>query len=119
MSAALRFLPMLPTEEDHARRQRRQSWWLLVSRLASGETQAAAAAACGLQAASSYGDFERGVTAPSLRQLHNLAILFGVDIDLLADPPETDEERWEQRTGRISKRLDPEALLERQRRRTG
>jgi transcriptional regulator with XRE-family HTH domain len=110
---------VLPTEEEHARLQRRQSWWLLVSRLAAGETQAAAAAACGLTAASSYGDFERGITPPSLRQLRDLAILFGVDIELLANPPKTDEERWEERTGRASLRVDADAIVERRRRRMG
>jgi transcriptional regulator with XRE-family HTH domain len=117
MALALRSVPVVPTAEEHAKRQRRQSWWLLVSRLASGTTQQAAAEAIGLSNASSYGDYERGVTPPSLRQLHNLAIVFGVDIDLLANPPETDEERWEQRIGRRSSRIDLEDLVERERRR--
>lgn len=95
----------LPTEADHVRRQRRQSWWLLVARLASGRTQGDAAAALGLTAPS-YGDFERGVTPPSLRQLTTLAGLFGVPVAHLADPPETDEERLEALTGRRSIRTD-------------
>jgi len=95
----------LPTEADHRKRQRRQAWWLLVSRLASGRTQADAAAALGLTAPS-YGDFERGVTPPSLRQLTTLAGLFGVPLAHLADPPETDEERLEALTGRPSLRTE-------------
>jgi len=98
---------MLPTEEEHQRRQRAQSWWLLVARLSSGRTQADAASALGFSASSSYGDFERGVTAPSLRQLATLAVLFEVPLSLLTDPPETDEERLEALTGRRSKRTEP------------
>lgn len=104
MALALRSVRMLPSEADHARRQRRQSWWLLVARLASGRTQADAAAALGFSAASSYGDFERGITAPSLRQLVTLAALYGVDVALFVDPPETDEERLEAMTGEASRR---------------
>jgi transcriptional regulator with XRE-family HTH domain len=50
------------------------------------------------------GDFERGVTPPSLRQLTTLAGLFGVPLSHLADPPETDEDRLEAITGRASLR---------------
>lgn len=104
MVAGIRFVGVsLPTEADHLRRQRRQSWWLLVARLASGRTQADAAAALGLTSPS-YGDFERGVTPPSLRQLTTLSGLFGVPVAHLADPPETDEERLEAITGRPSLR---------------
>jgi len=110
---------VLPSEADHALRQRRQAWWLLVSRLCSGETQAAAAAACGLVAASSYGDFERGETQPSLRQLTNLAILFGVPLSTLTEPTKTDEERWEAQTGRSSLRLADDLVSGRRQRRTG
>jgi transcriptional regulator with XRE-family HTH domain len=106
VASALGFVPVsLPTEADHRRRQRRQSWWLLVARLASGRTQADAAAALGLTGPS-YGDFERGVTPPSLRQLTTLAGLFGVPVAHLADPPDTDEERLEALTGRRSVRTD-------------
>jgi transcriptional regulator with XRE-family HTH domain len=105
MSTALRLVAVLPTEAELATRARRRSWWLLVARLASGTTQAAAASAAGLSAASSYGDFERAVTEPSLKQLALLAAAFGVPLSLLADPPETDEERLEKITGRRSMRI--------------
>lgn len=104
MAPALRFLTVLPSEEDHARRERRQSWWLLVARLASGRTQADAATALGLAAASSYGDFERGITVPSLRQLAILATLFAVPLAQFTEPPQTDEERLETLTGAPSQR---------------
>lgn len=94
---------MLPTDEELSRRQRRQSWWLLVARLSSGRTQQDAATALGV-VSSSYGDFERGVTAPSLRQLAILAALFDVPVSLFADPPFTDEERLERDTGHPSRR---------------
>lgn len=106
MARALRLVAVaLPTEADHRRRQRRQAWWLLVARLASGRTQADAAAVLRLTAPS-YGDFERGVTPPSLRQITTLAGLFGVPVAHLADPPETDEERLEAITGRRSRRTE-------------
>lgn len=119
MALAIRFPAMLPTEEDHARRQRRQSWWLLVSRLSSGRTQADAAAALEFSASSSYGDFERGVTAPSLRQLAVLATLYEVPLALFTEPPQTDEERLEELTGRVSRRIDqPQDEGQRRRRRS-
>jgi transcriptional regulator with XRE-family HTH domain len=105
---------VLPTEADHVRRQRRLSWWLLVARLTSGRTQADAANALGI-VGSSYGDFERGVTTPSLRQMTTLAALFEVDLALFVDPPETDEdriERMESRGGRPSIRTDLRAERE-------
>jgi len=97
---------MLPSEEEHDRRQRRVGWWLLVARLSADRTQGDAAAAIGLSAASSYGDFERGQTAPTLRQLVTLAALFGVPSSQFTDPPMTDEERLEKVTGRPSQRTD-------------
>src|SRR4051812_48306832 len=116
MSTALRFLTVLPSEEEHVQRERRQSWWLLVARLASGRTQADAAAALGLTAASSYGDFERGETVPSLRQLAILATLYGVPLAQFTEPPKTDEERLEELTGSQSRRTLPgEAPRKRQR----
>jgi transcriptional regulator with XRE-family HTH domain len=97
---------MLPSEEDHLRRQRRQSWWLHAARLVSGRTQGDAATALGFSASSSYGDFERGITAPSLRQLAILATLYEVPLSLFTEPPQTDEERLEELTGSTSKRTD-------------
>jgi transcriptional regulator with XRE-family HTH domain len=102
---------MLPSEAELSRRQRRQSWWLLVARLSSGRTQADAARAIGI-VGSSYGDFERGVTAPSTRQLVLLAALFDVPIQMLIDPPFTDEERLEKRTGRVSQRTRIEVSID-------
>lgn len=104
MSYALRLVAVLPTEDDHLLHQRRQGWWLLVARISAGKTQADAAAALSLTAASSYGDFERGVTAPSLKQLRNLAIFFEVPLRVLTEPEKTDEERLEEETGRTSLR---------------
>lgn len=94
---------MLPSEEALARRQRRLSWWLLVARLSSGRTQQDAATALKI-VSSSYGDFERGVTPPSLRQLMILAALFDVPLKVFHDPPFTDEERLERDTGNPSQR---------------
>jgi transcriptional regulator with XRE-family HTH domain len=93
-----------PTQDELAQMARRRSWWLLVARLASGRTQADAARALDLSAGSSYGDYERGVTAPSLKQLAVLAALFEVPLSTFTEPEETDEERLERVTGRPSRR---------------
>jgi transcriptional regulator with XRE-family HTH domain len=84
---------MLPTDDELARRQRRTAWWLFVARRKSGRTLGDVAQHLGLKAATSVGDFERGVTFPSLRQLTVLAALYEVDLRLFTDPPLTDEER--------------------------
>lgn len=84
---------MLPTDDEIRRRQRRTAWWLFVARRRSGRTLGDVAKHLGLKAASSVGDFERGVTFPSLRQLTLMAALYEVDLRLLTDPPPTDEER--------------------------
>jgi transcriptional regulator with XRE-family HTH domain len=104
MSTALRLVTVLPTEEELAKRARRRSWWLLVARLSSGRTQADAAIAIGLTAASSYGDFERAITEPSMKQIALLAVFFDVPLQLLTDPPETDEARLEAMSGHASRR---------------
>lgn len=108
MSTALRLVAVLPTEEELARRARRRSWWLLAARLSSGRTQGDVATALGLAAASSYGDLERGITEPSMKQLALLAVILDVPLSLLTDPPETDEERLEEMTGNVSHRTDTE-----------
>lgn len=108
MSTALRLLTVLPTDEELATRARRRSWWLLVARLSSGRTQGDAAAALGLTAASSYGDFERGETEPSMKQLALLSVFFDVPLSLLTEPPETDEERLEALTETPSQRTVPD-----------
>lgn len=118
MFRPLRLVPVLPTEADHVRRQRRLSWWLLVARLTSGRTQADAAQALGI-VGSSYGDFERGTTTPSLRQLTTLAALFEVEMGLFTNPPETDEDRIDRqpsRRDRPSMRTQLDVEPERQRR---
>lgn len=107
---------MLPTEDDLLFRQRRVGWWLFVARLASGRTQLDAAQALGLSAASSYGDFERGVTAPSLRQLTQLAILYEVPLSTFTEPAPTDEEALEMVTGVVSQRSALAGEIERVRR---
>lgn len=84
---------MMPTEEELERRARRLAWWLMTARRVRGRTQADVAAYLGLKAGSSVGDFERGVTVPSLKQLALLAALYEVPITLFTDPPATDEER--------------------------
>lgn len=95
---------MLPSDDEHLIEQRRRGWWLLVARLSSGRTQGDAARALGLSASSSYGDFERGVTAPSLRQLVVLAKLYEVPLSTFTEPAATDEEALEDVTGVTSKR---------------
>lgn len=89
---------MLPTEQELQDKQRRIGWWLLVARLSAGKTQGDAGNVVGL-VASSYGDFERAVTLPTLRQLAVLAAFLEVPLSLFADPPKTDEERLEDLTG--------------------
>lgn len=84
---------MGPTEEELKRRQRRTAWWLGVVRRVRGRNQDDVARFLGLKAASSVGDFERAVTAPSLKQLAMLAALYEVPLSLFTEPPMTDEER--------------------------
>ena len=119
MSTALRFVTVLPTEEELAQRARRRSWWLLVARLSSGRTQGDAASALKLSAASSYGDFERGDTEPSMKQLTLLAVFFDVPLSLLMDPPKTDEERLEALSGNASRRTASDDESGRRRRAIG
>lgn len=84
---------MGPTEEELKRRQRRTAWWLGVTRRLRARNQDDVAVYLGLKAGSSVGDFERGVTAPSLKQLAMLAALYEVPLSLFTEPPMTDEER--------------------------
>lgn len=94
---------MLPSDAIHVRNQRRLSWWLLVARLSAGRTQSDAGAAIGVTA-SSYGDYERGTTPPSLKQLTTLAVLFEVPLSTFTEPKFTDEERLERDAGKRSAR---------------
>lgn len=94
MSGYLRLVQM-PTEQDLEQRRRRRAWWLRVARESRGLSQSGVAEALGLsrKSASTVGDWERQVSDPSLRQLEQLAALYGVPVSLFMDPPMTDEER--------------------------
>lgn len=93
MFPALTSVPMLPTEDELARRTRRIAWWLHVARRVRGRTQEDVATYLSLKAGTSVGDFERGTTTPSLKQLALLAALYEVPLALFTDPPMSDEER--------------------------
>lgn len=88
----------MPTEQDLAQRRRRRAWWLRVARESRGLSQSGVAEALGLsrKSASTVGDWERQVSDPSLRQLEQLAALYGVPLSLFMDPPQTDEERLDE-----------------------
>lgn len=101
MSARLRLVRM-PTDEELERRRQRRAWWLRVAREQRGFSQAGVADSVKLskKSASTVGDWERGVSEPSLRQLEMLAVIYEVPITLFIDPPETDEERFRQLAAR-------------------
>ena len=86
---------MAKTERDFEVERRRRAWWLFVFRRVRGMNQSGVAKAVGLKAtsASTVGDWERGVSDPSLRQLHDLAVVYDVPFSFLKNPPATDEER--------------------------
>jgi transcriptional regulator with XRE-family HTH domain len=92
---------LVTSEREYELRSRRRSWWLLVARRVRGLSQAGVAQALGLSAksASTIGDWERGVSEPSLRQLAMLAGLYDSPLDLFTEPPKTDEERFLERAG--------------------
>jgi transcriptional regulator with XRE-family HTH domain len=60
--------------------------------------QTGVAQALGLsgKSGSTIGDWERGVSQPSLRQLAQLAALYQVPLDLFVTPPKTDDERLDE-----------------------
>jgi transcriptional regulator with XRE-family HTH domain len=93
VSVDLRLLAMLPSDEELARRQRRTAWWLHAVRRVRRKTLKEVADYLGLKASASVGDFERGETVPSLRQLTLLAAVYEVPLELFTNPPLTDEER--------------------------
>lgn len=92
---------MAKTEREFERERRRRAWWLFVLRRVRGMNQSGVAKAVGLAetSASTIGDWERGISDPSLRQLHDLAVLYGVPSGFLKDPPSTDEERAAEQMG--------------------
>jgi transcriptional regulator with XRE-family HTH domain len=87
---------MARSEESYEQRRRRRAWWLYVARRVAGLSQSGVAKAVGLSvnSASTVGDWERGVTEPSLKQLGQLAALYGAPLTLFVEPPLTDEERF-------------------------
>lgn len=84
------------SEAEYDLRRRRRAWWLYVARRVTGLSQQGVAQAVGLSAksASTVGDWERGVSEPSLKQLGMLAALYNAPLTLFVEPPETDEERF-------------------------
>lgn len=88
----------MPTDEELQLRARRRAWWLRVARDQRGLSQSGVAEAIGLskKSASTVGDWERGVSEPSLRQLESLAALYSVPLSWFVDPPRTDEERFDE-----------------------
>lgn len=77
----------MPTEEEILLLERRRAWWLRVAR--RGMNQSGVAQALGLSAksGSTIGDWERGASQPSLRQLAQLAALYDVPLELFVNPP--------------------------------
>lgn len=85
LSTYLRLVQMAQIEEAFQIERRRRAWWLFVLRRVKGLNQGGVAKALGLSvnSASTVGDWERGVSDPSLRQLHDLAILYAVPFAFL------------------------------------
>lgn len=118
MSARLASLLMAKSEVEYELARKRRAWWLFVARLSAGMNQAGVATALGLSenSASTVSDWERGTQDPSLKQLHDLAILYGVPLSLFTAPEPTDEEALEVITGRPSQRtISSERLATRRR----
>jgi len=92
---------MATTEREFQIERRRRAWWLFVLRRVRGMNQSGVAQALGMSvnSASTIGDWERGVADPSIRQLHDLAVLYGVTLAFIKSPPETDEERAAEQLG--------------------
>lgn len=95
MPPHLRLVEM-PTEEELELRRRRRAWWLRVARAGMNQTGVATAIGLSEKSGSTIGDWERGVSEPSLRQLEQLAALYGVPVTLFVNPPRTDEERLDE-----------------------
>lgn len=71
-------LVAMPTEEELELRRRRRAWWLRVARAGMNQTGVATSIGLSEKSGSTIGDWERGVSEPSLRQLEQLAALYGV-----------------------------------------
>lgn len=89
-------LVAMPTEEEIALIERRRAWWLRVARRGMNQTGVAKALGLSEKSGSTIGDWERGVSQPSLRQLAQLAAIYGVPLELLVNPPMTDDERLDE-----------------------
>lgn len=89
-------LVQMPTEEELELRRRRRAWWLRVARAGMNQTGVATSIGLSEKSGSTIGDWERGVSEPSLRQLEQLAALYGVPVTLFVNPPRTDEERLDE-----------------------
>jgi transcriptional regulator with XRE-family HTH domain len=98
MSRYLRLVEM-PTEDEIRLIERRRAWWLRVARRGMNQTGVATALGLSGKSGSTIGDWERGVSQPSLRQLAQLAALYGVPMDLFVNPPKTDDERLDEIVG--------------------
>jgi transcriptional regulator with XRE-family HTH domain len=95
MSPHLRLVSM-PTEDEIALIERRRAWWLRVARRGMNQTGVAKALGLSEKSGSTIGDWERGVSQPSLRQLAQLAAIYAVPLELLVNPPMTDDERLDE-----------------------
>lgn len=83
-------------DEGYAIVRRRRGYWLRLARERTGMTQDAVAHELGLRTGTSLVHWERGDRDPSVAQLSALADLYGLPVDVLLKPPQTDEERLEQ-----------------------
>jgi len=81
------------TDNDLARERRRRGHWLRLARAAADIKQDDAARALGLAAGTTILAWEKGRRDPSASQMRALAQLYGVPVDMFADPDPTDEER--------------------------
>jgi transcriptional regulator with XRE-family HTH domain len=95
MSPYLRLVAM-PTEDEIRVLEKRRAWWLRVARRGMNQTGVAKALGLSEKSGSTIGDWERGVSQPSLRQLAQLAAIYGVPLETLVNPPMTDEERLDE-----------------------
>jgi transcriptional regulator with XRE-family HTH domain len=86
----------MPSEDDILLMERRRAWWLRVARRGMNQTGVAKALGLSEKSGSTIGDWERGVSQPSLRQLAQMAALYGVPLELFVNPPLTDDERLDE-----------------------
>jgi transcriptional regulator with XRE-family HTH domain len=86
----------MPTSDELELRDRRRAWWLRVARRGMSQNGVAESLGLSKKSGSTIGDWERGISQPSLRQIEQLAALYGVPIDLFINPPQTDDERLDE-----------------------